>query len=220
MGFFKDFGNFIGGDYDNPADYARVQLNKIPQETYGYNEPFYNAGVKNLPGLSDLYTNMSTNPYDTYSGIMSKFDKNIASSPAFKTALQRQFDNSEGNANAAGMWGTPAAREDRYRAGNVYEQDQRNNFLNQNLGIMNTGIAGRQKLVDSSQRAGEFQANHKANVLGEMAGLDYKGMSNRNDYNAARNKMLWSSMLKAAKIMAGSPDAGNAFSMFNPINGG
>ena len=54
------FSNMFSGK--NPADSAMPYLNQIPGQTQQYQQPWYEAGKSQIPGLQDQYSQLMNDP--------------------------------------------------------------------------------------------------------------------------------------------------------------
>jgi hypothetical protein len=227
-------GSSFGGgrrNNPNPVNGAMDYVQQNPAMFKQYLEPWINranTSANNLPGLYDrsesLYGNtppeleeMANNP----SAFLDKIFKGYNPSEGYKFKENRLLKEMGNTAAAYGLAGTEEDQLNRGQQVNGLLSQDMQEYLNNVLGIQETGQAGRERYLGGRDRAltnriiGENQsldrgANAASNLSGfvgsnntNAATLSYGGQRENNaDRNASRNRLL--NMLAMGAKYAGS----------------
>lgn len=184
------------GDYQNPADKGMDYMNQIPGQLSKYLDPYINAGQHQLPGLQGQYDQLMNDP----GGRLNQIGQGYHQSPGFQFALQQALQGSGHAAAAGGMAGSPQHEQQNMGlATNLANQDY-NQWLQNALGMYNTGMAGSQNLYDTGAKTGMAMGEDMASVLANKAKLAYEGQNAENQHEGG----MWGSLLGGAGTIAGS----------------
>lgn len=155
FGSFFDPFNIVGGatNTKNPADNANEYLNQIP----GLYEP-----------MQQFYQGLSQNPGQQVNNIGQDFQQ----SPGYQFSLQQALNANKGNLASRGMLHTPQAEQEQMGlATNLANQDYYN-WLQQAMGVFNTGVGGQQNILDTL--GGNLQSQASNAFSGQQGKNDYK----------------------------------------------
>lgn len=174
-GLFDMFGH-----KKNPAQAGINELNKIPDQTRPYYQPYIDAG-KGLPeDLKNRYREMLDDPNKLYNQLAAGYKQ----SPGYANTLREALGGVSNATAAGGMLGTPQHQQDAAEvAGNVANKDFET-YLNHMLGINERGMSGEEGINDRAYDAGTNYANTLANTTQQKAQLKFIDAANR---NAGRN---------------------------------
>lgn len=167
--------NMFGG-YNNPADEALPEIDKIGSTISPYYQPYIDAGRGMLPQLQGQYGQLTGNPGQFMNQIGSNFQK----SPGFDFARQQAEQSATNAAAAGGMAGSPQHQQQ--VAGmvtNLANQDY-NNWLSGALGMYNRGLGGMEGLNTMGFNSSNELAQSLANALLTKANLKYQGANANN----------------------------------------
>lgn len=201
MSWFSDM--FSGGK--NPADSAMPYLNQIPGQTQKYQQPYFEAGKSQIPGLQDQYGQLLNDP----GGRMNKIGESFKESPGFKFAMQQALQGGNHAAAAGGMAGSPQHEQQNMQLATDLGNQEYNNWMKNALGEYNQGLQGSQGMANQGQQAGQSMADMIAQTLAQQGNLAFNGQQQQN-----QNKTdMWGNILKGA----GSLGAFNPWHMFGNI---
>ena len=168
-------GSLFGG-WENPANSAMSELDKIPDILKNYYDPYINAGLGQLPQLQTQYNNLLTNPGGTVNQIGQSFQQ----SPGFNFAMQQAMQGANHAAAAGGMAGSPQHQQQNMQlATNLANQDYYN-WLSPALSQYNRGLSGAEGMYNTGYGASNELAQSIANSMLSRAGLQYAGTAAQN----------------------------------------
>jgi hypothetical protein len=197
------FSNLFGGK--NPADAAMPYLNQIPGKTQQYQQPYFEAGKSQLPGLQEQYGQLLNDP----GGRINKIGESFKESPGFKFAMQQALQGGNHAAAAGGMAGSPQHEQQNMQLATDLGNQEYNNWMKNALGEYNMGMQGSQGMANQGQQAGQSMADMIAQTLAQQGNLAFNGQQQQN-----QNKSdMWGNIFKGA----GSLAAFNPWGMFGNI---
>ena len=189
----------------NPADAAMPYLNQIPGQTQQYQQPYFDAGKSQIPGLQDQYGQLMNDP----GGRMNKIGESFKESPGFKFAMQQALQGGNHAAAAGGMAGSPQHEQQNMQLATDLGNQEYNNWMKNALGEYNQGLQGSQGTANQGQQAGQSMADMIAQTLAQQGNLAFNGQQQQN-----QNKSdMWGNIFKGAGSMA----AFNPWGMFGNI---
>lgn len=189
----------------NPADSAMPYLNQIPGETQQYQQPWYEAGKSQIPGLQDQYSQLMNDP----GGKMNKIGEGFKESPGFKFAMQQALQGGNHAAAAGGMAGSPQHEQQNMQMATDLGNQEYGNWMKNALGMYGQGLQGSQGMANQGQQAGQSMADMIAQTLAQQANLSFNGQQQQN-----QNKSdMWGNVFKGA----GSLAAFNPWGVFGNI---
>lgn len=200
---------FGGGK--NPADAAMPYLNQIPGQTQGYQQPFFDAGKNQLPGLQDQYSQLMNDP----GGRMNKIGESFQQSPGFKFAMDQALQGGNHAAAAGGMAGSPQHEQQNMQLATDLGNQEYNNWLKNALGQYDMGVQGAQGMANQGQQAGQSMADMIAQTLAQQGNLAFQGQQQQN-----QNKTdMWGNALKLGGAALGGVAGGpwGAFAGWNAM---
>lgn len=193
-------------NYPNAATGAMQYFNQIPsylqqafnpyiqqgQQAYGQLAPQYQNLLNQGGDLSNKYNQLINNPADVYNSI----GKTYQSSPGYQWQVDQATKAGNAASAAGGMAGSPQAQQNLATTVNGLANQNYQNYVGQNLGVMNTGLQGEQGLYGAGLQGMShlndlgFQGSNElgeslANMLMSQANLSYAGQNNQNMMNAA-----------------------------------
>lgn len=197
------FSNMFGGK--NPADAAMPYLNQIPGQTNPYQQPFFEAGKSQIPGLQEQYGQLLNDP----GGRMNKIGESFKESPGFKFAMQQALQGGNHAAAAGGMAGSPEHEQKNMQLATDLGNQEYNNWLQNAMGMYGQGLQGSQGMANQGQQAGKSMADMIAQTLAQQGNLAFNGQQQQN-----QNKSdMWGNIFKGA----GALGAFNPWHMFGNI---
>lgn len=186
------FSNMFGGK--NPADSAMPYLNQIPGQTQQYQQPWYEAGKSQIPGLQDQYSQLMNDP----GGKMNKIGEDFKESPGFKFAMQQALQGGNHAAAAGGMAGSPQHEQQNMQMATDLGNQEYGNWMKNALGMYGQGLQGSQGMANQGQQAGQSMADMIAQTLAQQANLSFNGQQQQN-----QNKSdMWGNIFKGAGSLA------------------
>ena len=186
------FSNMFSGK--NPADSAMPYLNQIPGQTQQYQQPWYEAGKSQIPGLQDQYSQLMNDP----GGKMNKIGEGFKESPGFKFAMQQALQGGNHAAAAGGMAGSPQHEQQNMQMATDLGNQEYGNWMKNALGMYGQGLQGSQGMANQGQQAGQSMADMIAQTLAQQANLSFNGQQQQN-----QNKSdMWGNVFKGAGSLA------------------
>ena len=178
----------------NPADSAMPYLNQIPGQTQQYQQPWYEAGKSQIPGLQDQYSQLMNDP----GGKMNKIGEGFKESPGFKFAMQQALQGGNHAAAAGGMAGSPQHEQQNMQMATDLGNQEYGNWMKNALGMYGQGLQGSQGMANQGQQAGQSMADMIAQTLAQQANLSFNGQQQQN-----QNKSdMWGNVFKGAGSLA------------------
>ncbi len=203
------FDNLFGGK--NPSKDANKIIGQIPGQTQGYQQPFFEAGKNQLPGLSDQYGQLLKDP----GGRMNQIGQSFKESPGFKFAMQQALQGGNHAAAAGGMAGSPEHEQQNMQLATDLGNQEYNNWMQNALGMYGQGLQGSQGMANQGQQAGQSMADMIAQMLAQQANLSYSGQAQQN-----QNKSdMWGNATKLGGAALGGFAGGpwGAFAGYNAM---
>lgn len=182
----------------NPADSANNYLNKIPDETKPYYDPYINAGKESLDTLKDQYGQMTNNPGEFYNKIGAGYKE----SPGYQAALRQALSGANNAAamGGGGGLGSPGAiNNSAQAAGDVANQDFEK-YINHVLGLHTEGLGGQQTLETQGQNAGADYASMLAQLRNAQANNAFNATSGENQQRGQN----WQNIFRLGGTIAGT----------------
>lgn len=180
-------------------------LNQIPGKTQQYQQPYFEAGKSQLPGLQEQYGQLLNDP----GGRINKIGESFKESPGFKFAMQQALQGGNHAAAAGGMAGSPQHEQQNMQLATDLGNQEYNNWMKNALGEYNMGMQGSQGMANQGQQAGQSMADMIAQTLAQQGNLAFNGQQQQN-----QNKSdMWGNIFKGA----GSLAAFNPWGMFGNI---
>lgn len=191
---------FGSAAYKNPAESAMPYLQQIPGTITPYYQPYVDTGTQAMQDFYKQISQMSASPQDYYNQLAAGYTQ----SPGYQYSVDQATKAANQNAAAGGMFGTPAEQEAiAQQTAGLASQDF-NNYMNQILGIGQTGLKGEEYLTGVGYKSSSELASDLAKNLMSQAGLEYKGAQGENMYNAQQQsqmmQMLGSALAAAASM--------------------
>lgn len=175
---------FKGGK--NPANSAMPYLNQIPGVGHQAYDPYIQQGQGASNQLAEQFQKLMSDPQGFLAGIQSGYKPSDAYNFK-KDELSKGF----GAAAAQGGYaGTPfhqmqyGEQADKLLSGDMQQ------YLENALGIFNTGLAGNQDIANKGFQASGSLADMLAGNLNQQGGLAFQGQSQQNANQAGLMKLL------------------------------
>jgi hypothetical protein len=186
------FSDFMGGK--NPAKDASNIIGQIPGQTQGYQQPFFEAGKNQLPGLTDQYGQLMKDP----GGKMNQIGQSFQQSPGFKFAMQQALQGGNHAAAAGGMAGSPEHEQKNMQMATDMGNQEYNNWMQNALGMYGQGLQGSQGMANQGQQAGQSMADNIAQMLAQQANLSFNGQAQQNQNRSD----MWGNIIKGGGSLA------------------
>lgn len=192
MGFL-DFG------YENPADKAMPYINQISGKTQQYYQPYINAGQQSLTDAQKQYGMLTSDP----GARMNQIGQGYQQSPGFQFAMQQALQGANHASAAGGMAGSPQSQQQNMQLANNMANQDYNQYLQNAMGMYNTGLQGQQGIAQMGQQSGNAYADMIAQQLAQQANLAYTGQQNNNENSSNLFKDMFSAIGGAAGAIPG-----------------
>ena len=171
------------GKQPNPYDRADQYWQQIGKQSNQYNQPYYQAGVDQLGGLSDQYGQIMSNPGGKFNQIGESFHE----SPGFKFQVQQALANNQASQAAGGMAGSPMHEQQNMQLANDLANKDYYNYMQGAMGLYGQGLGGAQTMAGMGQQAGNNMAEMIAQQLaqqgqGAFAGQQYANQKKSNAF--------------------------------------
>lgn len=162
-------------DFMSGSSSANNYLKKIPGVVKPYYDPYIESGNQAIPILEEQYGKLVSNPGDIYSSLGSGFQ----TSPGYNFALEQALNASNNAAAAGGMAGSPMHEQQNMTVATGLADQDYYNYMNDVLGLYNTGLSGEQKLYNTGYQAsdtlakilsGNLQSQATAAAMGNQYG--------------------------------------------------
>jgi hypothetical protein len=165
-------------------------LNQIPGQTQGYQQPFFDAGKSQIPGLQNQYGQLLNDP----GGRINKIGESFHESPGFKFAMQQALQGGNHAAAAGGMAGSPQHEQQNMQLATDLGNQEYNNWMKNALGEYNQGLQGSQGMANQGQQAGKSMADMIAQTLAQQGNLAFNGQQQQNQNQSD----MWGNIFKGA----------------------
>lgn len=202
------------GSGKNPSDAANRYLTQIPGQTKPYYSPYMDAGKGAMESLlnenKDLLSGNKQN----------QLGANYKESPGYRFALEQAL-NSGANAQArGGMLGTPQDQAESQRTATGLASQDYNNYLQNQMGLYNTGYNGTQDFNHQGYSANTDYANMLGNNLSQQGNLAYAGQAGRNAQKSQGLGNIFSGLGMAGSWLLGGPAGGASMAWLSKLFGG
>lgn len=178
------------GDYKNPADAARGDMDQIPGQINKYFNPYIQNGMSQYGGLNNQYSQLMNDP----GGRINQIGASYHQSPGFQFALQQGLQGAGHAAAAGGMAGSPQHEQQNMTVATGLADQDYNQYLQNALGAYGMGLSGSQGMYNigaqMSGQAGEDMSSYFAN----RAKLNYEGQNADNQHQGG----MWGNIAGAA----------------------
>jgi hypothetical protein len=152
--------------YDTIANGYGDSINQgrgVLDEANGYLKPYYQTGLNETPGYLNNIHKFLNGP-EFYNNIM----KDYRMSPGAQFQLGRGLDAGQQAANAGGLRGSTAARDDAMQtAQGITSRDQQQYYQNI-LNPMMTGLSAQGGVVNSGQQAGSQMSGNTMSFMQQL----------------------------------------------------
>lgn len=174
MSFFDPFGAL--DMFSDPSNASKKYLKQVPGAVGPQYQPYMQAGMSQLPGLQDQYSQLMGNPGQKLNDIGSNYHQ----SPGFEFALKQALAGSGNAAAAGGMAGSPQHEQQNMGIATGLADQDYNNYMNQALGLYGEGLSGSQGLYNTGFNASDQYAKMLQQNLQMQAQNAYAGKANQN----------------------------------------
>lgn len=199
------YGMFNQGK--NPATQANNTLNQIPGQMKPYYQPYMDAGKGALGDLQNQYKDLLGGNKQNQLG------SNFKEGPGYQFALKQAMD-SQGNASArGGMLGTPQDQAEAGRVGEGLAGQEYDKYMQNQMGLYNSGLQGEQGLNQMGYDANTSYANMLGSNLGQQSANQFAGQAGQNTARSQGMGNIFSGLGMAAGSMLGGPAGGMAGGM-------
>ncbi len=168
-----------------------------------YYNPYINQGQEAGNVLKDKYGKM-LDPTQFMNDIMKNYKMSEGA-----TYKQNQLGKGIGNTAAAGgIAGTPEHQREYGEMSNDIMSNDMQQYLQNALGIENTGLEGEQGFYNKGYEATGSLADLLAGNLGSQAGLAYQGANQKNmNHQSLMNALMKALSTGAGALFGGAPGA-------------
>lgn len=191
MALLKTLGNYPGnlifGKNRNPADAAMPYLNQIPDVGHQYYDPYVNQGLQASQGAGEQYNQMSSDPMAYLNQILSGYKP----SEGYQFREKRALNAAGNSAASAGLAGTENDQINRAGLVNSLMGDDMQQFLQNVLGIQQTGLTGQERQSDRGFLASSSLADLLGGNLDTQGGYAYQGARQQGANDANRRNQFF-----------------------------
>jgi hypothetical protein len=180
----------FGGGNKNPADAGMSYLNQIPGALQPYYQPWINGGQNAMNQTQGVYGQMTQDPNAYYDKIASGYKQ----SPGYQARLQAGLQATGNAAAAGGMAGSNQHQFEAAEKANDIQGQDFQNYLNQVLGINNTGLQGNENALNRGYNASTGYGNALGTNLAQQGGLAFQGQAGEN----SKNQSGWENLFSGA----------------------
>lgn len=157
------FGTSMFGS--DPYEEAMKYMDDYYAQLGQHYDPYIQHGMSFYPELQRQYMQMMTSPGSVQQSLGSSYQ----ASPGYQYQMDQAMNAGNMAAAAGGMTGSPAHQKQMMNtAANIANQDYYN-YLGNQLGIMNQGIAGAQGMYNTGYGATTNKMNDLGNYYSSMA---------------------------------------------------
>lgn len=168
-------GGMFGGN-SNPANAGMGYLDQLSGMANQFQKPYYDYGVNATGQAADQFNQLTSDP----SKRLAEIGAGYKQSPGFKFAMEQALKGAGNAAGAAGMTGSPQASQQSMQTANDIASQDYGNYMQQALGMYNTGLQGQMGLSEQGQKAGESMANLIAQQMAQQAQAAQAGQASKN----------------------------------------
>lgn len=210
MGMGSGIGSAAGGFWNmfnqgkNPATGASNMIGQIPGQMKPYYQPYMDAGKGALSDLQNQYKDLLSGDKQNQLGA------NFKEGPGYQYALKNALQAGTNASAAGGMLGTPMHQEQNMDIGEGLAGREYQNYMANQMGLYNSGLAGEQGLNQMGFDANTNYANALANVTGKQADYAYEGQKGMNEGRSNAMSNIFSGLGTAAGSFLGGPMGGAA----------
>jgi hypothetical protein len=171
------FGSIMGQlNYNSPMEAASPYLENIAGTITPYYQPYINAGQNALSSLMGQYGSLINDP----SAKMNQMGSQYQASPGYQYNVDQTTKAMNQAAAAGGMVGSPQEQQQLGQVVSGLANQDYYNYLNQAMGLYNTGLSGMGNINQMGYQASSGLAENLANSLMSQAGLAYAGTTAEN----------------------------------------
>lgn len=179
-------GNLFS-DWQNPADSAMGYYNQIPGQLNQYLSPYINAGQQMLPGLQSQYGMLMNDP----SARLNQIGAGYQQSPGLQFSINQGLQGAGHAAAAGGMAGSPQHEQNNMSVATGLANQDYNQYMQNALGLYNTGLSGAQGIYNTGATAGNNMAEDMSQALMSQGNMAYAGQNAANQHSGG----TWGSIL-------------------------
>lgn len=163
--------------FPDPSREAGKSLDRIPNETNKYGQPFFEAGASALPGYKDFMDHLMRNPDQ----ILNMLGQGYKESPGFQWN-KKEGEGAINNAQAAGgMLGSPQHQQMAGEMATNLASKDYNEYMDRILKGLGIGTQGTGDIVKGGQVAGSDMAKRISDYLTNKSTLQYAGTASQNN---------------------------------------
>lgn len=187
------------------------QAGDMAQQQYS---PYQSQGQSAYEQLNPTFAQMAQDP----TGFMDQLIKSYKPSEGFKFQEDYLTRGMQNTAAAGGFAGTPYDQLEQAMAVQGLLGTDMQNYLQNALGVQQTGLAGQQDFYNKGYDSTKNLADAMGNVYGSQAGLAYKGQEQKNKNQADFLKSLIQMGIAGASGGMGGGGLSGALSSIAGIN--
>ena len=195
----------IFGNQTNPADAANKRIGEIPGKTEDYYSPYMNAGKGAMESLQNQNKNLLSGETQNQLGASYK------QSPGYQQRLKDAMTLAQGQSARGGYTGTPMDTNNLLARQEALSQDDYQKYLQNQIGLYNTGYGGEQDLNHQGFEANKGMADIWGSTLGQQGAYDYAGQAGKNKRQSQGMSDLFSGLGTAGATAAFGPAGGLGF---------
>lgn len=171
-----DFFSSIFGGGDNPAGSAMPYLNQVENTVKPYYDPFIQQGQQAYNTMNPQLSQMTSNPTAFLDALM----KNYQPSQGYQMKRDEMSRAAGNTAAAGGQRGSMYDINQQARLDDVLMGEDMQQWLQNVMGIQNTGLSGMSNLYNTGYDASKSLSGDLANVLGTKGQLAFQGQRESN----------------------------------------
>lgn len=175
MSFFDDLVNGLFGGGSNAPNEAMNYYNNIPGVVKPYFDPYINAGQNQLPNYQNTVNNMLSDPTGFINSIMDTYYE----SPQYQFEKGQAITSADNAAALGGTLGTGAHQGQVADYVRQLSSEDQQRYLQNTLGVQNTGLQGSQNLISGGYNAGNTLSQILAQNQRDLGSLGYDSAQRR-----------------------------------------
>lgn len=175
---------FRGGK--NPANAAQPYLNQVPDVGHQAYDPFIQQGQQAGNALNEKFMSMMSDPQ----GFLAQLQSGYKPSDAYKFKSDELQKGMGAAAAQGGVAGTPYHQMELGKQADQLLSGDMQQYLQNALGIQNTGLTGQQDIYNKGFQASGSLADMLGGNLNQQGSLGFQGQSQQNKNQMDMMKMF------------------------------
>lgn len=168
--------SIFGGGNNNPANSAMPYLDQAENTIKPYYDPYIQQGQQAYSAISPQLNQMMSNPTEFLNSLM----KNYQQSQGYQLKRDEMSRAAGNTAAAGGQRGSQYDINQQVRLDDMLMGEDMQQWLQNILGIQNTGLGGMSNLYNTGYDASKSLSGDLSNILGTKSQLAFQGQRENN----------------------------------------